>query len=50
MSTRAQKAGEMRSTQQAVASAAKKKAGTLKAAETRAKKAAAAKRASKAGK
>ena len=64
-STRAQKAGEMRSTQQAVAGAAKKKATSLKRAETtRVKKAtsammgtakidkakAAAKRASKAGK
>jgi hypothetical protein len=50
MSTRAQKAGEMRSTQQAIASASKKKASSLKAAETRAKKTAAAKKATKAGK
>jgi hypothetical protein len=45
MSTRAQKAGEMRSTQQAVASASKKKASGLQGAATRAKNAKAAEKA-----
>lgn len=45
MSTRAQKAGEMRSTQQAVAAASKKKASGLQGAATRAKNAKAAEKA-----
>jgi hypothetical protein len=45
VSTRAQKAGEMRSTQQAVASASKKKASGLQGAATRAKNAKAAEKA-----